>query len=373
MKNLKLSLYAMMAFIMLTSACTKKGDTLLPIAETDGNVGHEVLWSHQIIQTSSFDDIIPAIDDNDNVYLSVADLDEGNIKVYAIDKNGNEIWNTSLDGESTSRVIFANASVFVSTSNPTSVYCLNAQSGSLNWSKNLSEQYDFSHIPYMAFANDRLYLSTGQLFDSYLMAYDNGGNELWLEPSGLGGGIYSLTVVGSSLFSCNMNVIVRFDDLGNNAQNIWSKEISNYGKGKSLILLPDLPIVNNQIFIRHGEDSLSIISTDGELVNRFAFDFGDNYMNISNLTINSSSEIFIGNGDLQKYNASGSLIWESDIHDGLIVNPSFNSAPVIANSGNLYDAQAFGLYAVTSGGSLSWKVNAENYQGWNMVIYICLF
>ena len=118
---------------------------------------------------------------------------------------------------------------------------------------------------------------------------------------------------------------------------------------------------DGNIYIR--EDNINIISPDGELVNTINLDASFNEGYYSNITLTSNNDILIGKGNLVKMSSTGNIEWETDINDGILINPNFNAAPVIAENGDFYDAQLFGLYSVKANGKLNWKENAETGAG----------
>ena len=73
--------------------------------------------------------------------------------------------------------------------------------------------------------------------------------------------------------------------------------------------------------------------------------------------------MYLGKGDLVKLLNDGTQVWQTAITDGMIINPTFTSAPTIAENGNLYDGQLFGLYCIDSSGNLDWKINSETGGG----------
>ena len=340
--------------IVLTS-CKKDDNPILPDPE---NGKHAQLWSYDF-GVGSLSDIFPAIDENDNTYFAMTETGGNSMIVVASNNNGSELWKKTITGSSSSRVIYADNKIFVAGSSPSAIYCLNASSGNTEWEHDFSSEYDFFGTPSMAYANNRLYLSTYELIASYLQAFDISGNEIWqreVESAGL-----NISVSGNSLFFKSGNTIQRYDDNGNSCDSVWTLKVGNK-TNRSLLAMTDLPIgADGNIYFREDND-IFVVSQSGQLINSILLDASfDN--SPSNITLTSNNDILIGKGNLVKFDKNGNVEWETDIKDGIIINPSFNVAPVIAENGNYYDAQLFGLYSVKSNGSLNWKVNAENGGG----------
>ena len=343
------------ALVAMVFASCKKTDN--PILPDPDNGQHAQLWSYDF-GVGSLADVTPAIDENDNIYFSMTETGGSSIIVFALDKNGSELWKKTITGSSSSRVIYANGKIFVAGSDPSAIYCLNASSGNTEWEHDFSNEYDFFGLPSMAYANNRLYLSTYELISSYLQAFDMSGNEVWnrkVESAGL-----NISVSGSSLFFRSGNTIQRYDDNGNSCDSVWTLEVGS--SNRFLNAISDLPIgADGNIYFREDND-IFVVSPSGQLINSILLDASfDN--SPSNITLTSNNDILIGNGNLIKLDKNGNIEWETDINDGILINPNFNAAPVIAENGDFYDAQLFGLYSVKSNGSLNWKVNAENGGG----------
>jgi outer membrane protein assembly factor BamB len=350
---------AFMAFIF--TSCDEKGDPIIP-DDPGTETEHVALWTYDL-GFGTLDDITPAIDENDNIYFAMHNMDEQNVAVFGLDKSGNELWKKVIEGVSTSKVIYDNNKVYVSSDNPYAIHCLNASSGETDWTKNFSDDYDFNISPVMALSNDRIYIYSGMIFYSYLVALDLNGNEVWLKP------IFdkysmNLSVSGSSLYFYDTENLYRYDDMGTSCDSIWSYEIYAYKNSNEKMLtlaLMDIPIGDDgNIYVR--TQDIHIVSPQGELVKKIELDDSFNSGANSNITLTSNNDIIIGDANLAKFNSDGNMDWITDI-TGVIVTPYFSSAATIASNGDLYDAQTFGLFCVNSDGSLDWEVTAENGGG----------
>ncbi len=362
MKNLnKLFLIAALAVFAFTS-CEKTTDPINP--DPDPSTGdHPVLWSYDL-GNGSLADITPAIDGNDNIYFSIVKEDYSAVLTFALDKNGNELWTNETDGTVTDKVTYADGKVFVVTENPVSIVCLDASSGSVLWSKNLTDDYDFEWLPKMAINNNKIYVSTGQFLYGYLLALDFQGNEIWMKQGPELVGSLNLSVKGNGLYFHDGATLYRYDDNGASCDSVWAYAFSDFKQsnaGRGVIELYSIPIGDDgNIYVR--QESIWIVSPDGQLVKEILLDasFDHSY---SNITLTSNNDILIANGNLINLNGNGSQNWETDINGGMFVNPSFSTAPIISSNGDYYDGQLFGLYSVKSNGTLNWQENAETGAG----------
>lgn len=357
MHKLLKSIIAISLIALVFTSCKKVDNPILP--NPDPETGeHRQLWSYDF-GIGSLADITPAIDENDNTYFSMSDPEGTSIVVFALGNDGNELWKKSLTGSATSKVIYAYNKVFVAGSKPSAVYCLNAASGNIEWEHDFSTEYNFFGAPAMAFTNNRLYISVAELIGSYLMAFDNSGNEVWKQVCETAG--MNISVSGNAIFTRSGNTIQRYDDNGNTCDSAWTLKTET-NANRFLTAVVDLPIGSDgNIYFRDASD-IFVVSPSGQLINSILLDASfDN--SPSNILLTSDNDILIGKGNLVKMDKNGNIIWETDINDGIIINPHFSFAPSIAQNGDYYDAQLFGLYSVKNNGSLNWKVNAENGGG----------
>ncbi len=356
MKHLFKTTIVILTIAFAITSCNKDGDPIIP---DPGPGDNPEQWNYDIGVGSVYD-ITPAIDDNDNIYFSIANIENNMIVAVGIDKDGNELWKNEYEGSITDKVMCANGKVIVSTGYPTAIYCLDGLSGATLWSKNLTEEYDFFDNPNMAIANNKIYLVSHQDFYGFIASYDFNGTELWLQQIESG---FNLSMIGNSLYFHDWSTLYRYDDNGTSCDFVWEWDFPGVEKSRSMNILYDIPIgADGNIYIRD-EELISIVSQDGSLVGSVTLDptYYEGYN--SNIVLTSDNEILLGKGNLVKLSNDGSVIWETNINDGLYINPTFNTAPVIAANGKLYDAQLFGLYCINPSGTLNWKHNSETGGG----------
>ncbi len=357
MKKLINSVFMIVVMAMVITSCDKDAITPNP---NPGAGDHEVLWSYDM-GFGSMADVTPAIDNNDNSYYSVQNMETSKVIAFALDKDGNELWKNEFDGNSTGKTVYADNKLFVTTDIPVAIHCINAASGSVEWSKNLTVDYDFQWAPAVAFANSMLYVSSGQIGDGFLIAYDMSGTEVWIKQTNLLAGTMNLSVSGNALYFHDGYSLFRYNDNGSSCDSIWEYNFSNKSS-RSMINFYALPIgEDGNVYVR--DEDIHIVSPDGQLVKTITLDASFNEGYHSNITLTSNNDILIGKGDLVKFSSNGNIEWESDINGGMLINPTFTTAPVISSNGDYYDAQLFGLYSVKSNGSLNWMENAETGAG----------
>jgi outer membrane protein assembly factor BamB len=357
MKYFLKSIIIISLIAVIISSCDKNGDPVIPEPDP-GNEDHTELWSYDM-GIGGLDDITPAIDENDNIYLSIVNMDAMNIVAIGLGKDGNELWKRDFPGSSTGKTMYLNGKLFVSTGYPTAVYCLNASTGDVDWSSNLSESYDFSDNPYMAIANNKLYLTSHELFNGYLMSFDITGAEIWVKQAPPG---FNMSIIGNSLFFHDMDYLYRYDDNGITCDSVWAWEFPNTSGNRSFNTLYDIPVgADGNIYLRD-EAAIYIVSQSGQTIKTINLT-PDFYESISsNITLTSDNSIIIGNGNLVKIGNGGDIVWETNI-EGFIVSPYFAASATISQNGDMYDGQLFGLFSVKSNGSLNWKVTSENGGG----------
>ena len=358
MKHLfKTSIFILTLAFAITS-CNKDGDPIIP-DPGPGNGNHPVLWSYDL-GFGGLEDVIPAIDNNDNVYFSMVGESFTEVIAIGLDSDGNELWKNVFEGTVTGKVMYAGGKVIVSTGYPTAIHCLNASSGNTEWSKNLTEEYDFQDNPSMAFTNNKIYVLSNQFLYGFILTYDLAGTELSLQEAKQG---FNLSMYDNSMFFHDLDTLYSYKDTGAGFSLSWKWGFPDMKNSRSLLTLYDIPVGDDgSIYIRDDE-AIHIVSQLGQLTKTINLDASFSQGYLSNLAITNNGDMILGNGNLVKISHNGSTDWESDINDGFMINPSFATAPVIAANGNMYDGQLFGLYSIKSNGTLNWKENAETGAG----------
>jgi outer membrane protein assembly factor BamB len=347
---------ALMAFVL--TSCDKNNDPIIP--DPDPSSGdHPVLWSYDL-GFGGMADVVPAIDNNDNIYFSMVGEDFTSVFAIGLDADGNELWKKEFDGTATGKVMLAGGKVIVSTGYPTAIYCLNAISGNTEWSKNLTEEYDFQDNPAMAFANNKIYLLSYQFLYGFMVTYDLGGTELAVNPVNQG---FNLSAYDNALFYHDLDTLYSYEDTGAGFSLSWKWAFPATKNSRTLLTLYDIPVGDDGSIYVRDDAAIYIVSQAGQLTKTINLDATFYQGFVSNVAITNNGDMILGNGDLVKISNNGTTEWATDINDGMIINPSFTSAPVISASGDMYDAQLFGLYSIKSNGTLNWRENAETGAG----------
>jgi len=358
MKHLFKTTIVILALSFSVASCNKDGDPIIP-DPGPGAGDHPVLWSYDI-GNGGMADVIPAIDNNDNVYFSMVSENFTEVIAVGLDSDGKELWKKVFEGTTTGKVMYAGGKVFVSTGYPTAIHCLNASSGSTEWSKNLTEEYDFQDNPSMAFANNKIYLLSYQFLYGFIVTYDLGGTELVVQQAKQG---FNLSMYDNSLLFHDLDTLYSYEDTGAGFSLSWKWGFPATKNSRTLLTLYDIPVGDDgSIYIRD-DFAIYLVSQSGQLTKTINLDASYYEGFVSNVAITNNGDMILGKGDLVKISNDGSTEWVTDINDGLFINPAFTSAPVISASGDMYDAQLFGLYSVKSNGSLNWMENSETGAG----------
>ncbi len=363
MRSLLTMIVMTLTVSLFLSSCGGK-DPIIP-GGGNGDNGHENCWTYEI-GVYSLNDITPALDESDNIYLSMADMETNSVVVVSLDKDGNERWKNTIEATgSTSDVAFYNGKVFVPVSDPVGVYCYDAASGSLLWNRNLTDDYDFIYMPQLVITNNKIYLFSGQTFYAFLLSLDLDGNELYVKQLPSDGTVMAAVGNGNNLYFNDGDYLYCYTDNGNVIDSTWAVHYydSKFKSTEFISPFLSMPIDNDgNIYIR--EEKIWIVSPQGTLIR--TIELGNSFdRSTSDILLSGDGDIFIANndGNLIKMSNDGTVIWTTDIHDGIIVNPFFSRAAIISDNGTMYDGQTFGLYSVKDDGTLNWKINSETGAG----------
>jgi len=360
---MKKSIYSIVAIALMAfmfSSCG--GDDVPGIPGGGNNDGkHPELW-HYDGKIKGLDDIIPAIDENGNIYFAGTEegLAGGALHVVSVDKNGKERFDKTVEAGGASYVVYANGKIFVGTESPVTIRAYNASNGDELWVKDYTADYDFTWMPAMAYANNKLYATSGQVTEGFVFAINvDDGTELWIrrlyeQP------FISIAVDGSKIYFGGMGEVSRFDDNGSGCDSIWHWK-ADKGVSRDFAIWDVLIADNGNIYVRDDYYVFIISSQNGASL--VSVDLGDDFANSSSgITVDADGNFYIGNGDLYKYSNNGELEWKTDINVGLI-NPNYVKAPAIAENGNLYNGELFSLSSVKPDGSLNWFLGPDDGVG----------
>ncbi len=344
---------------VIFSGCGKDGSN--PIIPGGGDDSHKELW-HYDAPIKGLADIIPAIDENGNIYLGGQEEGAagGSSHIVSVDKDGNERWSVTFEEASVSPLTYADGKIFFGLGDPVKIYALDASNGSVLWSKDLTEQYDFTWAPVMAYANHKLYLISGQFTDAFMFALNpSDGSELWIRRTYYDV-VIGMVVTGEHIFVDGFSAITRYDDKGSSCDSTWSWKNSN--KSSRDVLTGNLALSDDgNVYYRDGNDIFIISGTSGEVVTDILLDNTfDN--SSSSVTVDGDGNCYIGNGNLTKFSKNGDKVWQSDISSG-IISPNYAQAPTIGENGKFYNGELFSLSCVKADGTLDWMLGAQEGVG----------
>lgn len=375
------------SIILAFNGCEK--NTLNP--GEDENL-HPVVWQYNYGQHQIHSDVIPAMDENGNIFFSILESADGakDVYVFANDKNGNALWDkqySSADNIIISRVMYIDNKVIyvVRTYDALyyyqeTIYCLNAVDGSEIW------QYspDFINeksIEAMAVNSDYLIvgakwggdypdidelhyfnISSGALFKSIDLGDDEVKN-----ISIVGNDIY-LGVMGTVTFNTNTYdapKIIKMDIESNTI--LWSY-IPEYEQEQDYIFENrSIPIDENgrAFFVARKKFSneysnIYIINNDGTLANTVIVP-EKNAGSIFNILIDKDNNFYAATSGYFKYSPDGSQIWEFSTNTS-VQNDNFITGCVIGDNDTIYHAEDGGILNVNTLGEIAWaKYDETNF------------
>ncbi len=359
---MKKSIYSIftLAIVMVMFASCGKDNPIIP-GGGDGDGTHAELWKYEA-PIKGLADIIPAIDENGNIYIAgQAEGAAGGVcSVVSVDKDGKERWTKTFEDADPTNVIYADGKVFFGLSNPVKVYALDASSGSTLWSKDLSADYDFDRQPVMAFANQKLYMCSGQFVTGILIAYNpTDGAELWIKNLYDTWGM-SIAVHNEHIYlNTSAGSLLRYDDNGSSCDSTW--EFKAESTNRSVLEGNVCVVENGNVYFRDEAHIYIVDGASGTAITDIMLD-GSFDNSSSSITVDGDGNCYLGNGNLNKFSASGSKVWETDITSG-IINPNYMQAPTIGENGKFYNGELFSLSCVKSDGTLDWMLGTEQGVG----------
>lgn len=353
---------------------------------------HPIVWQYKYNQHQINSDVIPAMDENGNIFFSILENSDGarEVYVFANDKNGNALWDkqySSTNNIIISRVMYIDNKVIyvVRIYDPLydyqeTIYCVNAENGSEVW------QYspDFKNekiIEAMAVTSDYLIvgakwggdypdinelhyfnISSGSLFKSIDLGDDEVKN-----ISIVGNDIY-LGAMGTLTYNTNRYDAPKIIKMNLESNNIfWSftpdyeEEIDYMFENRSI------PIDKNgrTFFVARKKFSnessnIYIVNNDGTLANTVLIQ-EKNAGSIFNILIDKENNFYAATSGYFKYSPDGIQIWE--FYTGTTVqNDNFNTGCILGDNDTIYHAEDGGILNVNTIGEIAWaKYNETNF------------
>jgi outer membrane protein assembly factor BamB len=313
---------------------------------------------------------MPAVDENDNIYVLMRDFESpnGGYTMQAFDKNGKELWKKShkeVTPHNQMPTYFQNKLFFTSDDK---VVCLNANDGSTAWEYHLPDSMLFITSSIAVVENFILItLEKETAQHSYLFALNvnNGSvagtlpiteNRVWLNMAARGntvylahGHLYKVTVSANGSMKLDWSVQLP----GNDASYYYNFE-------KDMVIAP-----NGNVTFAYGEqgnpsmDILISYNNQGQKLWEYERQYA------SRITLDEQGNVYDGGiKDLIKINgASGEKVWsvKPPSEFEFVLMGSFTSM-VHANDGNLYCGDVYGIYGSDSDGKIKYSVYSSTLE-----------
>ncbi|MCB8964355.1 MAG: PQQ-like beta-propeller repeat protein [Bacteroidales bacterium] len=354
------------AFVLLSS-CSKDdaGDD-----DNNPTTNANVEWTKQLalpINPALGQNYMPAIDENDNIYVLMSDFNGGSA-IQAFDKNGTELWSKSqndVNPHNQMPTYFQNKLFFTTDKK---LICLNASNGSKVWEYNIPDSMLYI-TPAIAIVNNftLITLEKETAESSYLFAINpSNGNvagtlaisddRVWLNMAARGntvylahGFLYKVTVSSNGAMSLDWNVQLPGDD-----PTVY------FNFENDMVIAP-----NGNVTFAYGElsnPSLHILisyNSQGQKLWEYERQYA------SRITLDEQGNIYDGgNKDLIKINgANGQKIWAAEPPSEFeYVSMGNFTSMVHANNGNLYCGDVYGIYGANYSGDITYSVYSSTLE-----------
>lgn len=370
---------------LLITSCDKD-----PFKPGEDNDAHPILWQYNYDQNQIHSDVVPAMDENGNIFFSILEFADGakNVYVFAIDKEGNGLWNKQYFSATNiviSRVMYIDNKVIyvVRSYDPLyyyqeTIYCLNSLNGNEIW------QYspDFKNediIEAMAVTSDYLVVSakwggdypdidelhyfnieSGSLFKSI-----NLGDDKVKNISIVGNDIY-LGVIGSVTFATNRYNAPKLELMNLESNEILWSFSPEYEDEKDYMFENRSIAIdgNDRAFCVIREEfgpvpsTLYIINNDGSLASTVVT-IEKNPGTVFNTLIDKNNNFYASTNGYYKYSPGGDQIWE--FYSGTTVqNSNFITGCILGDNDTIYHAEHGGILNVNTVGEIAWAKYSES-------------
>ena len=349
------------------SSCEKGKNPLKPYEATD----HPELWNYNLGIQNPGSKTIPAMDAAGNIYCAIQNNETNPFTVFAIDKNGNEIWKKEFTGKLTSQIIYQDNHLYFSaqtSDSQSTTSCLTSSSGETAW-VNSSRQKSGC---VMAVSHD--YIVTGALSGGYVTGEEDTYELQIMNKTGetltsisTGNGVAAISIVGSTLYYITNHISgTGYDKIKLTKYNLTSGAVewmheTGADEENWRIASPDLVVDNNDkvYFVsQFGLNvTLHIINADGAVFKEITL------AEVNDVTLTPSLDvdgnIYIGApGYLQKYTPAGDLVWSFEDYNYTSASINVTYAPVLA-SGEMIYYGGEGLFAVKTTPEMAYIVYPE--------------
>ena len=363
------------------------------------------LWKYKLKnQTNNFQNI-PAIDENGNLYFATNENEDfakkGKFTIISIDKNGKLRWEKVIENtRGYEKITYKDNKVFFLIGNyspletteleklpSATTYALNSDNGNEIW-KTEEREWIFTW-PKFAVGNNRVYvyINENDLLEaeSKIIAYDintgaNKGEIVINSETGRTGSLLlrTMTVSENNIFILTTKgqgnvAITKIIDSGDILSNGWHFESAGFysGEYQSVPYINDLPIDDNgNIYFnlykqKNNDNQIAIVSVSKTGQFNWIHEISTPQLSLTNgITIDKDGVLYINVlNKLYAVSVSGNSLWNVDetyYDDYEILNAGYQNHPTIAENGNTYHHNDYGLVSVKNDGSINWKYQNEN-------------
>lgn len=371
------------------------------------DTGSRVVWEYQLNDTTNNFQNIPAVDEDGNLYFATNETagfgEKGKFTVVSIDQDGNKRWEKVIENtrgyETVSyrdHKVFFMIGTYLTLESMESedgivpfatTYALDASTGDEIWKK---EEKDWIITwPHFAVSDQKVYvyINDTELLGSTskLVAYDitdgaSKGEIIIAGDSGSNDGtlILNMTVANNNIYTLlkkgtNHATVAQFIDSGDVLSKGWGYDGGLDYEINDWIYYPgsnDLPIDDDgNIYFNlyyHQDITKNMVislSKDGVFNWKHIIDT-ERISLFDSVSINKDGNIYFNISDiLYSISSSGDSLWDIDktyYDEYEILDAGYQSHPTIAENGNTYHHNSYGLVSVKPDGTIDWKYQNEN-------------
>lgn len=369
MKTISVFFSLLMLFALSFSACDNGTDIPGDEPDTPPATSADLLWSSELaspINPALGGNYMPAVDEDDNIYVLMRIFEGGLWGGYAMqkfDKNGNELWEKqSTESAYTPHnqmPTFYQDKLFFTTDEK--VIALNASDGSGAWEFDIPDSMQYI-TPAIAVVNNLILITLEKetAEHSYLFALNpaNGNvsgtlaitnDRVWLNMAARGNTVY---LVYGHLYKVSVNA-------DGDMHLDWSVQLPGGDETYYISFDNDLVIApNGNVSFAYAEgrnaqlDYIISYNSAGEKLWEYERAYA------SHLTLDAQGNIYDGGiKDLLKIDGeTGQKVWtvEPPSEFEYVAMGDFTSM-VHANNGNLYCGDTYGIYGASNGGEIKYS------------------
>ncbi len=335
-----------------------------------------VLWTSELalpINPSLGGNYMPAVDDDDNIYVLMRNFDGGLWGGYAMqkfDKNGNEMWvkQSTEEGYTPHNQMptFYNNRLYFTTDEK--VVCLNAGTGNSEWEYNVPDSMLYI-TPAIAIVNNQVLITLENFTaeHSYLFALDPASgrvkstlgitdSRVWLNMAARGNTVY---LAYGKLYKVTVNA-------GGSMHLDWSVQLPGGDPTYYISFENDIVISpNGDVSFAYAEnrnaqlDHIISYNSSGTKL----WEYERSYA--SHITLDEDGNIYDGGiNDLLKIDAaSGQKAWETEPPSETLGFGNSFTAMVHAANGVMYCGDVYGIYGVNYSGEVKYSLFPEKISG----------